>query len=82
MNISCIYRDYRVIAPGRSVDYNLPSQAIGLHMKERIVNNNKDALGLGLVGCGDFGRFCLEAFEKLPCIRLSRISSKEKLFSL
>jgi len=32
--------------------------------------NESKPLGLGLVGCGAFGQFCLEAFSKMPDVRI------------
>jgi len=32
------------------------------------------SLGLGLIGCGGFGRFCLEAYRKLPGIRPAAVA--------
>lgn len=32
--------------------------------------NESKPLGLGLIGCGAFGQFCLEAFSKLPDVRI------------
>ena len=32
--------------------------------------SNQKTFGLGLIGCGGFGRFCLEAFSTLPQVRI------------
>ena len=34
-------------------------------------------LGLGLVGCGGFGRFCLEAYRAVPGLRLVAASDND-----
>ena len=41
----------------------------------------RGALGLGLVGAGGFGRFCLRAYSKLPGLRLVAVceSNRERL---
>jgi predicted dehydrogenase len=36
-----------------------------------------DPLGLGLIGFGGFGRFCLEAFESLPEVRLVAVAETD-----
>ena len=33
-----------------------------------------EPLGLGLIGCGDFGRFCLDAFAKLDQVRIAAVA--------
>ena len=41
-------------------------------------------IGLGLVGVGGFGRFCLQAYSKLPRLRLIAVcdSNQERLQSV
>ena len=34
----------------------------------------KEPLGLGLVGCGAFGRFCLEAFSQMDSVRIAAVA--------
>jgi len=36
--------------------------------------NESKPLGLGLIGCGAFGQFCLEAFSKLPDVRIVAVA--------
>ncbi|MDP7289945.1 MAG: Gfo/Idh/MocA family oxidoreductase, partial [Phycisphaerae bacterium] len=31
--------------------------------------SNTEPLGLGLIGCGAFGQFCLEAYSSIDCVR-------------
>ncbi len=38
----------------------------------------KSALGLGLIGCGDFGRFCLEAVAELPEVRVVGVADSRQ----
>ena len=38
----------------------------------------KSALGLGLIGCGDFGRFCLEAVAELPEVRIVGVADSRQ----
>ena len=33
----------------------------------------RQSYGLGLIGAGNFGRFCLKAFQKLPNLNLAAI---------
>ena len=33
-----------------------------------------DKFGLGLIGCGEFGTFCLEAFSELPEVRIAAVA--------
>ncbi len=32
--------------------------------------NRDESIGLGLIGCGEFGRFCLAAFSQMPDVRI------------
>ncbi len=36
--------------------------------------NNEKVLGLGLVGCGDFGKFCLEAFKSMDQVKIVAVA--------
>jgi len=39
--------------------------------------SQKNALGLGLIGCGDFGRFCLGALADLPEVRIVGVADSQ-----
>ncbi len=36
--------------------------------------NDEHELGLGLIGCGAFGRFCVEVFGQIEGIRIVRVA--------
>ncbi|MDP6633709.1 MAG: Gfo/Idh/MocA family oxidoreductase [Phycisphaerae bacterium] len=36
--------------------------------------SNAEPLGLGLIGCGAFGQFCLEAFSTIDCVRTAAVA--------
>ena len=38
--------------------------------------SSKAPLGLGMIGCGAFGRFCLDAFAELDCVRLAAVADE------
>ena len=36
--------------------------------------SNTEPLGLGLIGCGAFGEFCLEAYSTLDCVKIAAVA--------
>jgi predicted dehydrogenase len=36
--------------------------------------SNAEPLGLGLIGCGAFGLFCLDAFRKIDCVKIAAVA--------
>ena len=36
--------------------------------------NDKKTLGLGLIGCGDFGKFCLDAFKSMGQVKIVAVA--------
>jgi predicted dehydrogenase len=36
--------------------------------------SNTKPLGLGLIGCGAFGEFCLEAYNKIDCVKIAAVA--------
>jgi len=45
-----------------------------MSIKEDKAMNESKPLGFGLVGCGDFGRFCLAAYGKVPEVRIAAVA--------
>jgi len=41
--------------------------------KESIMTDT-EPLGLGLIGCGAFGRFCLDAYSKIECVKPAAVA--------
>lgn len=39
---------------------------------------NQKVIKLGLIGCGNFGRFCLKAFSKLPEIQIAAVADNNE----
>jgi len=35
---------------------------------------DNEPLGLGLIGCGAFGRFCLDAFSRMDCVKAAAVA--------
>ncbi len=40
--------------------------------------NDENSLGIGLIGCGAFGKFCMEVFREVPAVRIVAVADVVK----